>query len=282
MPKRPDFKKIVTDDPFGDLDNDNTVERLTGQHFRHGQLINLPVKDLVPDPDQPRQITSEDQAELSEMASTMRTGGVIQPLVIRPIGDGAGKFLILGGHRRHRAALIAELTAVPAIVNLDGDKEEVQLIENIQRKDLHPIDEARALARYRDSHNLNGAQVAQRLGKGARAVEEIISLTNLPDQILDEARATAEVKKTQLLQVLRVDGFDAQMALWESIRDGKFSSREAKAARKTSKRKDGPKPFTHKHVSTEKNVTVTVKFRKSHADSAEIREVLQEVIDNLT
>lgn len=257
------------------------VDHMLGK-YKHGQLLEVPIEALTPDPDQPRKVFEPEA--LQELANTIARDGVLQPLIIRPIPDSNDRFLILAGERRHRASMIAGLKTVPAVINLGGDKDEVALIENIQRRDLNPVEEAEALAKFKESHDLAAAQVAQRLGKGVRAIEESISIAHLPDDIRAEARTSAEVKKSQLLLVVRETNAERRRALWEQIKNGQGTVRELRAEKKKTSNpsKPGPKPYTFTHRPEDKTFTVSVKFRKSTVDLNEVRAALQEALNRLT
>lgn len=280
--KRPSLFGIGGEKFFGgdDTPQSQPVNEIL-KRYRHGQLINVPIDTLTPDPDQPRKVFDEEQ--LQELARTIQTDGVLQPLIVRPI-DGSDRFLILAGERRYRASIIAQLPSVPAIINLGGDKDEVALIENIQRRDLNPVEEAEALAKFKQAHDLAAAQVAQRLGKGVRAIEESISIANLPQTILDEARTSAEVKKSQLLLVVREPNSERQWALWEKIKNGQGTVRALREHRDKAKApsRPGPRPFVFTFDAEDKTFKLSVKFRKSTVDRPEIRAALEAALKRLT
>lgn len=276
MAKRRSLKGIAA----GLLDNQDEnarhpVDSMTG-NGDNGKLINLPVTALDPNPDQPR--THFDVEDLQGLAQSMKVDGIITPITVRPI-DQADRYMVIAGERRLRAAKIAGLRTIPAIIRTDADPAELAMIENVQRQNLTAIEEAEGLSRLKSIRGYTAVRLSEIIGKSTRSVEESISLTQLPDSIRDEARTFAEVKKTQLLQVLRAPNSDAQLALWERIKNGDFTVREAKKAnapRPVSK--PGPKPFTHTFKSEDKTYSVIVKFRKSGPSVEEITDALQQAI----
>ena len=157
-------------------------------------LLRLPVARLQPGQYQPRK--SMDQAKLAELAESIRAQGVIQPIVVREIArgkDGAERYEIIAGERRWRASQLAGLDEIPAVVRVVDDSAVVAmaLIENIQREDLNPLEEATALQRLIDEFHLTHAQAADAVGRSRAAVSNLLRLLELPDEIrmLVETRA---------------------------------------------------------------------------------------------
>lgn len=156
--------------------------------------LHLPVESLRPNPAQPRR--SFDETELSELTDSIRARGVIQPLIVRPDPASPGRYEIVAGERRWRAAQRARLHDVPVILRDYTDTEvlEVAIIENIQRADLNPIDEAAAYRQLMDRFGHSQDQLAAALGKSRSHVANQIRLLSLPEEIqryLTEGRLTA-------------------------------------------------------------------------------------------
>ncbi len=151
-----------------------------------GAPLSLPLGRLRPNPDQPRR--DFPQESLSELADSIREHGIIQPILVEE--DGAGGYLIVAGERRWRAAQMAGLREVPVILRAytDKDRLEVAIIENIQREDLNPVEEAEA---YRRLMELSGApqeEVAKRVGKNRSTVANALRLLKLPPECLESLR----------------------------------------------------------------------------------------------
>ncbi len=145
------------------------------------EVKQIPVQNIVPNRFQPRTVFNEDK--ISELALTIRTHGVIQPIVVREYSD--DKFEIIAGERRWRAVQSLNWETIPAIVKEFNDKEtaSVALIENLQREELSAIEEAVAYSKLLELHNLTQEALAQRLGKGQSTVANKLRLLKLPDDV---------------------------------------------------------------------------------------------------
>ncbi|MGJ7902614.1 ParB/RepB/Spo0J family partition protein [Lysobacter sp. 1R34A] len=155
-------------------------------------LRNLPVDSLSPGKYQPRKHWDEDK--LAELAESIKAQGVIQPIVVREIGERGGKtYEIIAGERRWRASRLAGLEVIPVVIREVDDRTVVAmaLIENIQREDLNPLEEATALQRLIDEFDLTHAQAAEAVGRSRAAVSNLLRLLELPSEIriLVETRA---------------------------------------------------------------------------------------------
>ena len=157
------------------LFNDNIIEE--GESTR-----TLRISELEPNRDQPRK--EFDPAALAELADSIAAVGVIQPLIVRPITGGG--YQIVAGERRWRAAQSAGLTEVPVIIRELSDKEvdEIALIENLQREDLNPVEEAEGYRHLMNEYDMTQEQVAARVGKSRPSVANAVRLLELPDSVL--------------------------------------------------------------------------------------------------
>ena len=143
----------------------------------------VPVESIFPNPDQPRR--SFTQAQLEELAESIRTKGVLQPLIVRPLPGGEGSFQIVAGERRWRAAQMAQLHEVPVLVRDYSDTEvlEVAIIENIQRADLNAIEEAAGYRQLMDRFGHTQEKLAEALGKSRSHIANLMRLLNLPESV---------------------------------------------------------------------------------------------------
>jgi ParB family chromosome partitioning protein len=152
--------------------------------FPTGQvsLIELELSQIRPNPRQPRDRFDDDA--LARLADSITAEGVVQPIVVRDIGDG---FQIVAGERRWRAAQRAGLRTIPAIVRQADDRESLilALTENVAREDLNPVEQARAYAVLSDELDLTQSEIARRLGKSRPAVANTLRLLELPDEVLE-------------------------------------------------------------------------------------------------
>jgi ParB family transcriptional regulator, chromosome partitioning protein len=147
------------------------------------ELREVPVESISPNPKQPRR--RFDEASLNALAGSLGERGVLQPVLVRPKPDGS--YELIAGERRWRAARIAGLKRIPALVRLRGDAEalEVALIENMAREDLNPVEEARACAALVEELGLTREAVGKRVGRGRVAVSNLLRLLDLPDEALE-------------------------------------------------------------------------------------------------
>ena len=149
--------------------------------------LEVEIGKIRPCPSQPRK--DFDRQPLEELAESIKINGIIQPLVARQTDD--GQLELIAGERRWRAAQIAGLDTVPVIIRLANDAQvlELALVENLQREDLNPIEEAQGYALLIDAFNLTQEETAQRVGKSRTAITNALRLLNLPVQTLDHLRA---------------------------------------------------------------------------------------------
>ena len=179
----------------------------------------VPIADLHPNRYQPR--ARFDDAGLEELAESIRVQGVIQPLVVA-VRDGGG-YTIVAGERRWRAAQRAGLAAVPAVVReVAGDRDllEVALVENLQRADLNPVEEAEAYQALREKFGLSQEEVAARVGKTRTTVANALRLLNLPAEVADLLR-DGRLTAGQARPLLAIEGEEARVQLARrAVRDG--------------------------------------------------------------
>lgn len=174
---------------------------LPGTKESDSELRDLPLDLIQPNPDQPRSELSE--PALEELASSVAERGVLQPVLVRPLYG--GRYELIVGERRWRAARRAGLERIPAIVrrDVDGPSLELALIENMARQDLNPVDEARACAALVEELGLSKQDVARRVGRSRAAVSNLIRLLDLPIDVLVlvEAGSLSEGHGRAILQV---------------------------------------------------------------------------------
>lgn len=185
--------------------------QLEVQSLDHGQLKQIDVNLLKRGEYQPRRFIQEQ--DLQELAASIEKHGVMQPIVIRPIDDELHPYEIIAGERRWRAAQLAGLTEIPAIVRDLTDQVAIALalIENIQRQDLNPIDQAMALQRFHDEFGLSHQEIAETVGKARTTVSNLLRLLTLAEPVkelmqqglldMGHARAILTLKAKDQLKV---------------------------------------------------------------------------------
>lgn len=183
----------------------------------------VPVELIRPNPTQPRR--SFDEEALDRLAETIAEAGVIQPLTVRPLSD--GRYELIAGERRWRAAQRAGLETVPAILRTEEEAKRLQiaLIENMSREDLNPIEEAQGCAALVEDLELSKEEVARRLGKSRSAVSNLIRLLELPDQVL-ELLESGELSEGHGRALLGAKGQDRRRKLARDAVAGGWSVRE--------------------------------------------------------
>ena len=146
----------------------------------HDSLQEIGIGAISPNPYQARTVWNEQ--ELADLAESIRANGVIQPIIVRPAAQG---FQLIAGERRFRAAQLASLTAIPALIRQATDQQllELALIENIHRTDLNPIERAKAYQNYLNTFSLTQTEAAQRLGEDRSVIANYLRLLDLPDEI---------------------------------------------------------------------------------------------------
>jgi ParB family chromosome partitioning protein len=188
-----------------------------------GELRELPVNLIKPNPDQPR--TNFDPEALSALAASIEASGVVQPLLVRPLPDGS--YELVAGERRWRAAQEAGLGKVPAVIRDQAEAERLQaaLIENMVREDLNPVEEARACAALVEELGLTKEELSRRVGRSRPAVSNLIRLLELPDETLELLEA-GELSEGHGRALLGADGNDVRRRLArDAVRAG-WSVRE--------------------------------------------------------
>jgi len=201
--------------------------------------VELPISRLVPNPGQPRK--NFDETELNELAASIKTYGIIQPVIAANAGDGT--YIIIAGERRTRAAKLAGLETVPAIIRdyTDQKKLEISLIENIQRTDLNPIEEAAAYKNLMDFSNLSQDELALRMSKNRSTVANALRLLKLPVEI-QKSVEEGKVSSGHARALLSVTDAKARDKLYRELLAGDISVREAEkkaSALNDEKPKDG-------------------------------------------
>ena len=189
---------------------------------REREIIEVSLDDIIPNRFQPR--LSFDEQGLNELAESIRQHGIIQPLVLRKIGD---KYEIIAGERRYKASYIAGLTKVPAvIIDLnDNESAEVAIVENIQRKDLSPIEEAKSYKKLLDRGYLTQDQLASRMGKNQSTVSNKLRLLNLDEKVQD-ALLNNKISERHARSLLKLDNKEVQKEVLDKIIEKRLNVRD--------------------------------------------------------
>jgi ParB family chromosome partitioning protein len=190
------------------------------------ELRQLPVDLIVPNPDQPRR--RFDEEGLVALSESIKERGVLQPVLVRPLP--AGNYELIAGERRWRAAAVAGLETMPAIIRSDTTATtlELALIENMAREDLNPVEEARACEALTEELGLSRDEVGRRVGRGRVAVSNLLRLLELPDEAL-ELLEQGRLSEGHGRALLTAAGNDERRRLARAAVDGRWSVRELEA-----------------------------------------------------
>jgi ParB family chromosome partitioning protein len=222
----------------------------------------IAIEQIDPNPDQPRQA----MGDLSELIASVKEKGIIEPLVVRQRGT---RYQIIAGERRYHAAGQAGLQELPAVIRDVDDTEmlELALVENIQRKDLTPFEEAEDLAK--------------RLGKSRTSVTESLALHGIPPEVRKVCRLAGINNKSVLLQVVRQGDTQKMLALVEKIASQGGATRE-QVRQETQKPKPGrPKAYTFNFRAPNKTFNLRLSFNKKSASKDEVITALENIITEL-
>jgi ParB family chromosome partitioning protein len=202
-------------------------------------VLDLALAEIGPNPFQPR--TRFDEAALRELADSIKATGVLQPVIIRRVG--AGEYQLVAGERRMRAAQLAGLLTIPAIVRDYDDRQmiELALIENIQREDLNPIDEAKAYQALIERVGLTHDQLSERVGKQRSSISNALRLLSLPPEVMDMVSCgTLSAGHARALLGLEAGG--DQLAAARYVINKGFSVRRTEAFVRRRERKTHSRP----------------------------------------
>ncbi|OGC22816.1 hypothetical protein A2291_00665 [candidate division WOR-1 bacterium RIFOXYB2_FULL_42_35] len=194
-----------------------------GPVFAGGRtIVNIAVTKVVPNPRQPRK--SFDKAALQDLSNSIKEQGVIEPILVRMRND---KYELIAGERRLRAAKLAKLPLIPSIIKDFTDEQalEIALIENLQREDLNPMDEAEGYERLMKEFKFTQETVAQKVGKSRSNVANMLRVLTLPDKIKQSLR-DKEITSGHARALLALDDAEKQLETWQTIIASKLNVRD--------------------------------------------------------
>lgn len=196
------------------------------------RIIEIDVQKLRPNPDQPRKFI--DKTSLRELADSIAQQGLIQPIAVAPDPESDEQFIVVAGERRWRACKLLERETIPAVIT-QGNPDEIALIENIQRENLTPIEEAEALAKIMERHGYRQEDLGRIVGKAQNTVSETLRLNKLPQTIKDEYRTSdiINISKSALIELARIKNRENQLAIWEAFKNGHLTVQAARAKKHT-------------------------------------------------
>jgi ParB family chromosome partitioning protein len=254
------------------------VEQLTSfSGAAVGRMI--PVDKIRPNPDQPRKVLGE----LRELTDSIKEKGVLEPLLVRfvPRDD---CYHIISGERRYHASRAAGLREVPCIEKIADDAEtlELALIENLQRKDLTPFEEADGLQRLAEQFEYTHDDIAKKIAKARSSVTETMSLRVIPEAVRKRCMELGIVSKSLLLQVARQPNERKMLESVHRIAQGGLTRDEARRERQEEKNAGPrPQPFIFNYHPESEAFRLRIQFRKSNVSRGELIETLRNLLEML-
>ena len=236
----------------------------------------IPIDKIRPNPDQPRKFIGD----VSELAASIREKGVLEPLLVRYVPR-EDAYYIISGERRFHASQAAGLHELPCIEKIADDAEtlELALIENLQRKDLTPFEEADGLQRLADHFDYTHDDIAKKIGRARSSVTESMSLRVIPHEVRQSCVENGIVSKSLLLQVARQPSEKKMQEMVQRISTGGLTRDEARRARKEeTESAPRPQPFIFDYKPEDESFHVRIQFRKSDVNEAELAEALREAL----
>lgn len=241
-----------------------------------GRLI--PIEEIEANPHQPRQ----SMGDLAELTTSIKEKGVLEPLLVRRTGL---RFQIIAGERRYRAALEAGLAELPCIVRESSDAEtmEIALIENLQRKDLTPFEEADGLQALVETFAYTHDDLAEKLGKSRSTITESLSLAGMPEDVRQLCRLADIHSKSVLIQIVRQGDPEKMAALVGRLEKDGTTRAEARklAGRGEAHRRGRPRHFVFKLKPRGGDFSLALQFKKPEVDRADIIRTLESIIETL-
>ncbi len=245
------------------------------------EIPEILLTQIQPDPNQPRR----DLGDLTELKASISSVGVIQPILVRIVGYEA--YEVIAGERRFTAARELGLERIPALVRTleEHQRLEVQLIENLHRKDLNPLEEAESYRRLMDEFQMWQEDLGKRLGRSQSSISESLRLLSLSEEVKRSYRTsdTASISKSVLLEIARQPTDEKQRELWSLAKRGELTVRKAKSLKPSARQEmneiasQSGTGFRYP-IQTELAM-VTVRFEQPCASQEEIIEALEQALE---
>ena len=236
-------------------------------------LAEIALEKISPDPNQPR----KDLGDVSGLAASIKEYGLLSPIIVQAVSKDS--FQIIAGERRFTACRKAGLKTVLCIIRTveEHRKLEYQLIENLHRKDLNPVEEAMSYKSLIDNHNISQRELSKRLGQSASGINQAIRILDLPAEILEGVQTSEHVTKSVLLEIVKELDKKKQLKLWKKALEGRLTVRNARTEKSISKPKI--EVFTSK-ITVEQG-SVTVRFENKKPTVVDLIEMLEKALEVL-
>ena len=265
------------------------VEELTTRNETPvGKMV--PLSAVEPDPQQPRST----MGDLTELANSIKDKGVLEPILVRPrpegpsdsSPEGAARLVIISGERRYRAAMEAGLIEIPVIEMEVGEEEalEIALIENLQRKDLTPFEEAEGYRALAERFDYTHEEISSAVGKSRTVITESMALLQMPSRVRETAQALGISTKSLLLEVLKADSEEDMVQLLEEVARSGLSRDDLRRQKRGQPKKGAGqrrKPFVFNFRPPDKSFKLSLRFRQSSISKNELIQTLEGILDDL-
>ncbi len=253
------------------------------EQYKTGCLYQVPLGEIEADPNQPRKFF--DKKELNKLSQSIKNKGVLQPVIIRVCDN---QLLLIAGERRLRASKIARLKSIPAIV-VEGDSAEISLIENIQREDLNPIEEAEAIAKLIEINGYKDKDLVPILGKAKSTISEMKKLNLLPARIKDQCRKSNQWSRNVLLEIAKQPTKKKMLELFNEVKKNNLKGREVRTITRGRSRKRNKASIIVDKLHNVFNSFTELKFdeiedeqkKNLRTELRDIRKKIDSMLDNL-
>src|SRR5216684_8018199 len=242
-----------------------------------GRMISL--DKLDPNPDQPR----SEFGDLTELTASIAEKGVLEPLLVKP-SRSTGRWMIIAGERRYRAARVAGLKELPCVeMEVDeGAVAEIALIENMQRKDLTVWEEADGLLALCERFGYTHEEVARKVGKSRSTVTEALSIAAIPADVRNICRESEITSKSLLLQIVRQPDDESMRSMAEQIASEGLTRDGARKARRAFVDPTGAsEPYVYRYEAPGREFKVEVKFKRANISAEELFDALNAAAQNI-
>jgi len=244
--------------------------------YKDRDLHNLNIKDLHPDPDQPRKYF--DKTDLEELTNSIKKHRVLQPILFRQGAD--GKLIIVSGERRFQASILAKEKTIPAIYT-EGKPSEIALIENLLRVDLTPLEEAEGLQKLQDESKCKNKELAVLIGKSEPSISEILSLNRLSKKIKDEVRTSKIYSRRQLIAIAKTKDEKEQRKRFNAVKKMNESDGSEKE-RKNDKRSEAITTVRRMIQGLDQNLSKLDLNTLNEEELGDIKSKLQKLVEDIT
>ncbi len=258
------------------------VEELTARNEEPvGKMV--PLAAIEPNPEQPRST----MGDLTELASSIREKGVLEPILVRRSSDGGrSPYQIISGERRYRAAMEAGLVEIPVIEMEVGEDEalEIALIENLQRKDLTPFEEAAGYQSLSDRFGYTHEQISTAVGKSRTVVTESLALLQMSNRVRQTAQALGIQTKSTLLEILKAEDEAEMIHLLEEVHRRGLSRDDLRRQTRSGEKKDGEprrKPYVFNFRPPDKSFKLSLRFRQTAVSKGDLIQTLEGILQDL-